>query len=484
MLIKALLLTAAKLSQFCLKNNCFSGSSRTCPIFLMIRVGKRGVEMAVAAKKRGRLMKKQLKHYMTELPKPFFDYNYNVHGICNNLPMKQLILLLLVLMSYSASAQKAEDTQLVEEPGLSADEQKLLLMDMGLQMEIADAVNAMYNFKFTKAEQQFRWIRQKYPAHPLPYFMMGLSQWWKIMPNIDNERYDLRFNQYMDSTIYFAERMLAADEDNAEARFFLSGAWGFKSRLFSERKSWRKAASTGKKSLEYLDLKTEKRALNAEFLFGDALYNYYAEWVPENYPLLKPVLMFFPNGDKALGMKQLKEVANNAFYTRTEAQYYLMRILALDENKPYEALRLSEYLHKTYPDNPYFHRYYARMLYTTGQYTRLEEVSKSILDKIDSDMPGYESISGRYAAFYLGQMYDVLNKHNEARKYFVRVIEFAKSTNDLDSGYMLYSLLALGDMAKEDGDERQAKKYYKEVKKYGSRSHSAHEKARSRLKEM
>ncbi|AHM59926.1 hypothetical protein D770_08315 [Flammeovirgaceae bacterium 311] len=399
--------------------------------------------------------------------------------------MKHLILLLLVFLNLAAYGQTAStDTQLVEAPELSADEQKLLLMDMTLQMETADAINQMYNFKFAKAEQQFRWIKQKYPTHPLPYFLMGLSQWWKIMPNVENERYDERFTQYMDSTIYLAERMLSADESNAEAKFFLSGAWAFKSRLHSERKSWRKAASSGKKSLEYLDMKGEKKALGSEFLFGDALYNYYAEWVPENYPLLKPVLMFMPSGDKSLGMQQLKEVANNAFYTRTEAQYFLMRILALDENKPYEALRLSEYLHRTYPDNPYFHRYYARMLYTTGQYTKLEETSKSILDKIDNQMPGYESISGRYAAFYLGQMYDVLNKHNDARKYFVRVIEFAKSTNDLDSGYLLYSLLALGDMAKEDGDERQAKRYYKEVKKYGSRSHSAHSKARERLKEM
>ncbi|EMR04269.1 tetratricopeptide repeat protein [Cesiribacter andamanensis] len=394
--------------------------------------------------------------------------------------MRYLVLLLLMVGGFSASAQ----TQLVEAPELSAREKKLLLMDMTLQMETAEAINHMYNFKFAKAEQQFRWIRQKYPHHPLPYFLMGLSQWWKIMPNIEEERYDGPFMLYMDSTIVLAERILAKDADNAEARFFLSGAWAFKSRLHSERSNWRKAAVTGKKALEYLDMKTEKQELGSEFLFGDGLYNYYAEWVPKNYPLLKPILMFFPSGDQKRGIQQLKDVAQNAFYTRTEAQYYLMRILALDENKPYEALRISEYLHKTYPDNPYFHRYYARMLYTTGQYTKLEEVAKNILHKIDSRMPGYEAISGRYAAFYLGQMYDVLNRHVEARTYFLRVIAFAKSSNDLDSGYMLYSLLALGDMAKEDGDEKLAKRYYKEVKKYGSRSHGAHERARAKLKEM
>lgn len=360
----------------------------------------------------------------------------------------------------------------------------LLLEDMTLQIETTQAVNDMYNFKFAKAEQQFRWIKQKYPTHPLPYFLMGLSEWWKIMPNISNERFDGRFTAYMDSSIFLAKRMHNIDPENAEAAFFLSAAHAFKSRLYSERKSWRKAASEGKSALDYLELNQEKKDLGPEFLFGDGLYNYYAEWVPENYPLLKPVLMFFPNGDKKLGMKQLKEVANNAFYTRTEAQYFLMRILALDEGKPYEALQMAEYLHTSFPDNPYFHRYYARMLYTTGQYNKLEEVSTNILAKIDSGMAGYESISGRYASFYLGQMNMNFKRYAKAKPYFERTVEFAKSDEAYDSGYLLYALVALGDIAREEGDEKQAKSYYKEVKKYAKRKHSAHERARTRLKEM
>ncbi len=199
---------------------------------------------------------------------------------------------------------------------------------------------------------------------------------------------------------------------------------------------------------------------------------------------LKPVLMFFPDGDKEKGVKQLKEVANNAFYTRTEAQYFLMRILALDENKPYEALRISEYLHTSFPDNPYFHRYYARMLYTTGQYSKMEQVSKSILAKIDSGMEGYEANSGRYASFYLGQMYLNFKKLDEAKHYFERTVAFASENESYDSGYMLYALISLGDIAQEQGHEKQAKRYYKEVKDYAKRKHPAHAKARGRLKEM
>ncbi|MCH9029075.1 MAG: tol-pal system protein YbgF, partial [Bacteroidetes bacterium] len=61
-------------------------------------------------------------------------------------------------------------------------EQKILISDMKIQIETTEAVNNLYNFKFEKAEMQFRWLLQKYDWHPLPYFLLGLSEWWKILP--------------------------------------------------------------------------------------------------------------------------------------------------------------------------------------------------------------------------------------------------------------------------------------------------------------
>ncbi len=102
--------------------------------------------------------------------------------------------------------------------------------------------------------------------------------------------------------------------------------------LYSDRKDYTKAAFAGKDALKYLEECRGRDDLSPELLFGDALFNYYAEWVPENYPMLKPIMMMFPDGDKKLGIEQLKTVARNAFYTRTEAQYYLMRIAYFEEN--------------------------------------------------------------------------------------------------------------------------------------------------------
>jgi predicted Zn-dependent protease len=271
-----------------------------------------------------------------------------------------------------------------------------------------------------------------------------------------------------------------------EAAFFLSGAYGFKGRLYSdeERKSWRKAASAGKTALNYLEVTRDQTDLTPELLFGDALYNYFSVWVPENYPALKPLLWFFRKGDKELGLKQLKEVSYNAFYTRTEAMVWLMRILNSYENDQPRAFQISEYLYETYPDNPYFHRYYARMLYATGKFNDAERVSKDIIMRIDSGMVGYEATSGRYAAFFLGQIYETRRNLEEAKIYYQKCIAYAEQTEALESGYYLYSIIALGEIAQKQGDKALAKKYFTEAKKKASKKDEAFKDAKKRLKQI
>lgn len=363
----------------------------------------------------------------------------------------------------------------------------ILISDITMQIEINQALSDLYNFKFEKAEQQFKWFKKKYKWHPLPYFLLGLSEWWKIMPNTKATTYDEKFMAYMDSTIMIAENLYKKHpEYKIESAFFLAAAHGFKGRLYSdeERKSWRKAAVEGKSALNYMEVCREMDHLSPELLFGDALYNYFSVWVPENYPALKPLLWFFRKGDKKLGLQQLREVSYNAFYTRTEAMVWLMRISNSYENDQVRAFQIAEYLYTTYPDNPYFHRYYARMLYARGQYVLLEKHAKQILDRIDSAQLGYEATSGRYAAFFLGQMYEFQRKLDDSKKYYELAVKFAEEVGATESGYYLFSLIALGEINEKQGNKAEAKRYFKEVKKRSGRKDEAYKDAKKRLKNM
>ena len=78
-----------------------------------------------------------------------------------------ILALFLVFFSGASRAQVKKDTTII------------LITDITVQIEATQALNDLYNFKFEKAEQQFRWFKQKYSWHPLPYFLLGLSEWWK-----------------------------------------------------------------------------------------------------------------------------------------------------------------------------------------------------------------------------------------------------------------------------------------------------------------
>lgn len=383
--------------------------------------------------------------------------------------------LLMVVFSHLIFAQAGDSVNVANPSGY-------LLLDKGLQYRITKAINSMYNFDFQTAERDFTVIMYQYPNHPLPDFLMALGYWWRIEVDVTNTKYDNIFIQYLDRANEKAERMFDENPNNKEAAFFLAAGYGFQGRLYSERKSWTKAAWAGRNALKYMDLSRGEEEFNPELLLGDALFNYFSVWIPENYPLLKPVMALFPKGNKALGLQQLETVATNAFYTRVEAQYFLFRLYASEEKRPYEALQISEYLHSNFPNNPYFHRSYARHLYAVGQLTESVNQSFEILEKIESKQVGYESNSGRYAAFYIAEYYYRLGDIPLAKQYYLKTVAYGEESESQESGYYLHSLIQLGKMETAAKNKAQAKKYFDRVKKYAKRKHPAHKEARDFIK--
>ncbi len=357
-----------------------------------------------------------------------------------------------------------------------------LLLDKGLQYRITKSINSMYNFDFATAERDFAVIMYQYPEHPLPDFLMAVGYWWRIEINVDNKRYDNIFIQYLDRANAKAKKMLDQNPRNKEAAFFLAAGYGFQGRLYSERKSWSKATFAGKNALNYMEMSRGEEEFNPELLLGDALFNYFSVWIPENYPLLKPILALFPKGNKKLGLAQLEKVASNAFYTRVEAQYFLFRLYGSEEKRPEDALRIVEYLHEKFPNNPYFHRSYARYLYTTGKWTQAMQESLEILDRIEQKQFGYEATSGRYAAFYLGEYNYRIGNIIEAKRYYSKTVTIGEESETQESGYYLYSLISLGKIATAEKNRALAKTYFNQVKRYAKRKHPAHQEARDFIK--
>src|SRR5690348_84915 len=64
-----------------------------------------------------------------------------------------LFLQLVVVFSLKSQESVKKDTTII------------LLNDLGVQLECTQALNDLYNFKFTEAEKQFQYLRKKYIWH-------------------------------------------------------------------------------------------------------------------------------------------------------------------------------------------------------------------------------------------------------------------------------------------------------------------------------
>ena len=190
------------------------------------------------------------------------------------------ILLVLAFLLFIPAQSQWDDDELADDTL-----EYSLLKNPFIQIESTEAINAMYNFEFNKAHSHFNYLQKKYPWHPLPYLLKGLNYWWQIVPDYLNESYDDDFLAYMDTTIYTAKN-IRDNYNEIEGSFFLAAAYAFEGRLYSERRDYRKAATAGSRSLKYLEDCRGHEDYSPELLFGDALFNYYAEWIRVEYPLL------------------------------------------------------------------------------------------------------------------------------------------------------------------------------------------------------
>ena len=360
----------------------------------------------------------------------------------------------------------------------------MILKNPGVQIEATEAINLLYNYKFDEADKEFRWLQYRYPNHPMPHFLMGLAEWWKIVPNTDNTAYDDKLIAHLDSSILLAEKLYDEKENKIEPSFFLAAAYAFKGRLYSERKMWAKATFAGKNALKYLERSKDKSDLSPELLFGDGLYNYYAEWIPKEYPLLESILIFFPKGNKKLGTQQLEQVANNAFYTRVEARYFLLQIYSM-ENEYGKAYDMAKYMWETFPDNPYFERYFCRTAFVSGRMAEAEKAAGNILDKISRGLTGYEGVSGRNAAYVLAYYnFNYYRNYPKAQEYYQQAINFSVQTKSLNAGYYVSSLIGLGKIAEIGKDFDEAQRYYKMALDKADRKSSQHDEAKAAVEKL
>lgn len=319
------------------------------------------------------------------------------------------------------------------------------IQDPAVDARLLRGIDYLYNMDFEKADNEFTEVIRSEPNHPAGYFFQAMTQWWRILSNFDDESQDERFYSMLEKVIDMCEAQLDKNENDVTALFFKGGAVGFRGRLRGNRGKWVGAANDGLVALPAVRKAFALEPNNYDVLLGIGIYNYYADVVPKQYPIVKPLMLFFPSGDKKIGLEQLEIASQKARYAKTEAIYFLLQSYFTYEKQYSKALEIARELHSKYPRNPLFHRMYGRCYVSLGYWAEAFFVFTDVEKKYASHQLGYDTYDGREAYYYIGKFNFLAGKFDEALQSFYKCDELSRKIDkDGASGFMSMANLTIG----------------------------------------
>jgi tetratricopeptide (TPR) repeat protein len=330
---------------------------------------------------------------------------------------------------------------------------------------IQKGINYIYNLNFDSAKTEFDEVIKADPSNPAGYFFLSMVDWWRINLNKENDSLDEKFLKEAERVIEVADEKLDKNENDDNAMFYKGGALGYSGLVKSLRESWLKAAEYGREALNLLQKAYDKNRNNKDVLFGIGLYNYFAEYVPDTYPAVKPLMIIFPKGDKLKGLSQIKETSNDSRFTKIEARYVLAYLNLVYEKNYMEAEYYSRLLHEAFPQNPIFEKYLFTSFVGEGKWDSAYYGWKNIVEKIDSNKYGYNNLNlKREANYYAALSLCKMNRINEAEPYIKTAEEITKQIDkENEHAYSSFIYLLSGMLNDVKGNISTADYYYDKV---------------------
>jgi len=323
---------------------------------------------------------------------------------------------------------------------------------------ILKGADYIYNCQFDNAEDAFKEVINRYPDNPAGYFLDAMVEWWRIATFRNSQSYDKKFLNKIQNVISMSEKLLEEDPTNLSALFFKGGALGYRARYYVVRKSWFNAATDGYNAFNILLECYKVAPQNHDIMLGTGIYNYMAEMIPQEYPAIKPLIVFAPRGDKNLGILQLKAAANHARYSSVEAKVVLLQIYYDFEKSTKEALEIAKELNQRYPNNPMMHRYLGRALVSEWKLDDYEKTWRDILKRYIDKQPGYDLETAREALYYIGSALIYRKNFDLALKYLYKCDEASRKIDKEPTGFMIMTNVKIAQIYSNQGKKSLVKK--------------------------
>lgn len=309
--------------------------------------------------------------------------------------------------------------------------------DTHFRVEAKKGLDKVYNLEFEKGNQIFNKLKEEYPSHPAPYFLLAINRWWQSYIST-TPTYHPYILEQLEKSLSLNEPFADREDLALEYTFFQYMGYAFKTRLLILQKEWVKAANNGRKALKFLEKGFDFRQEAPEFYFSSGIYHYYAATYPEDHSYVRPFMVFFPDGDEKLGLEELHKASVAENFTKIEALYYLGDIYLEEKASFDKALKLKSQLHTAYPSNTWFTADYARSLIFSNQYSKATALLEGLKNTFESQA-GFQtkqitSVGSRHTTLLMMRVYHYLGlcymrqkaAYEQASAFFKQSLEMAK----------------------------------------------------------
>lgn len=322
----------------------------------------------------------------------------------------------------------------------------------------------IYSCNFDSADIRISDYINTYPKEPQGCFLNVLSEWWKINIDRKNVSLDAKLEEKVNKTVDLCDDLLDKNPKDVDALIYKGASLGYKGLAKSLRENWLSAADDGRQALNLLDEALELAPKNKEALLGIGIYNYFAEYIPERYQFLKPLMIIFPKGDKLKGVAQIKDAAENSKIAGYEAKYIIAYFNLQYERNFIESELYSRILYDEFPANPVFEKMLYNCYSGFGKFAEALDGWTKVRNKYLNKVRGYEFEAVlREADYYISLSLLKLNRLDEMELYINECENVSSKIDTDDTSFKVFTILMQGMRNDATGNRGKAVEYYRKV---------------------
>lgn len=361
----------------------------------------------------------------------------------------------ILIFSVSISLQLLSSTSIIAQT-------KQLIEDEDFSVDATAAIDSLYNRNNEAANEILKPWKENHPDHPLWTLWEGMELWWVLLEDLEIDEYDDVFIEKMREADFQARKLLQKEPDHLDALIVISVSNSYIARLHSNRERWITSLQVGRSGYQaHLRLMEEKPDL-ADNYFAEGMKLYYSAYVQEEYPIVRPVAYFLPEGNREEGIRLLREATEKALFSRPEAAYFLATIQLNYEGNITDARNLFRYLVDQYPNNSYYRRLYMNTLWQLREYSLMIAFHDETSHHWKEKNLARDAVMEYELYYWVGRAYYVHLNSDSAYHAFLNAVESAKDLpKRKNRNYYAPAAYFAGRVSEDMGKTVQAVHYYK-----------------------